>query len=91
MMHFCILCVYCNIHTVVHLTPSKKSISVLDTGLIMFRGEIFAYPLYLKQDLGKKCKIEFVCVNTTHTGVDTKVSKALAHRASTGQVQLARM
>ena len=26
-----------------------------------------------------------------HTGVDTKVSKALAHRASTGQVQLARM
>jgi hypothetical protein len=26
-----------------------------------------------------------------YTGVDIKVSKALAHRASTGQVQLARM
>ncbi|KAK0148848.1 hypothetical protein N1851_010702 [Merluccius polli] len=28
-------------------------------GLNMFRGEIFAYPLYLQQDLGKQRKIEF--------------------------------
>ena len=63
MMHFCNLCVYCNIHTVVHLTPSKECISVLDTGLNMFRGEIFAYPLYLQQDLGEKHKIEFVCTD----------------------------
>ena len=63
MMHFCNLFVYCNIHTVVHLTPSKECISVLDTGLNMFRGEIFAYPLYLQQDLGEKHKIEFVCTD----------------------------
>ena len=32
-----------------------------------------------------------VLLRSQTPGVDTKVSKALAHRASTGQVQLARM
>ncbi|KAK5925565.1 hypothetical protein CgunFtcFv8_018080 [Champsocephalus gunnari] len=36
---------------------------ILFSGLNMFRGEIFAYPLYLQQDLGKEHKIEFVCTD----------------------------
>ncbi|XP_056441143.1 uncharacterized protein LOC130378391 isoform X2 [Gadus chalcogrammus] len=36
---------------------------ILFSGLNMFRGEIFAYPLYLQQDLGEKHKIEFVCTD----------------------------
>jgi hypothetical protein len=36
-------------------------------------------------------KCTFSLNNLQSAGVDTKVSKALAHRASTGHVQLARM
>ncbi|KAI4830683.1 hypothetical protein KUCAC02_002299 [Chaenocephalus aceratus] len=36
---------------------------ILFSGLNMFCGEIFAYPLYLQQDLGKEHKIEFVCTD----------------------------
>lgn len=45
------------------MKPFQRNLSVLDAGLHMFRGEIFAYPLYLQQDLGKDRKIEFVCTD----------------------------
>lgn len=45
------------------MKPFQRNLSVLDAGLHMFRGEIFAYPLYFQQDLGKESKMEFVCTD----------------------------
>ncbi|XP_067234829.1 uncharacterized protein [Chanodichthys erythropterus] len=36
---------------------------ILLNGLQMYRGEVFAYPLYLQKELGKTQKIEFVCTD----------------------------
>ncbi|KAJ4933379.1 hypothetical protein JOQ06_019997 [Pogonophryne albipinna] len=45
---------------------------ILFSGLNMFRGEIFAYPLYLQQDLGKEHKIEWSGVVATRKGQTKK-------------------
>ncbi|CAL8254868.1 unnamed protein product [Arctogadus glacialis] len=42
---------------------------ILFSGLNMFRGEIFAYPLYLQQDLGEKHKVEWSGRNQKGAGL----------------------